>query len=50
MGRFYKVVALKVDIFETVVADERHVSTRSEADQLAKTFSDNGLITVIIDM
>ena len=47
---FYKVVVLKLDVFESVIVDERHFRTNAEAHAYADTMSEAGYITVIAAM
>ncbi len=46
---FIKVVVLSVDIFETVIADERHFANRTEATGYIETLP-HGLVGVMIEM
>lgn len=47
---FYKVVVLKVDVFESAIVDERHFGSSSEAHAFADTMRQVGYITVIATM
>lgn len=44
---FYKVVVLKIDVFESSIVDEKHFRTNAEAHAYADTMSEAGYITVI---
>lgn len=44
---FYKVLVLKVDVFESVIVDERHFSEDNDALAYASKMKDAGYITVI---
>lgn len=44
---FYKVVVLKIDVFESSIVDEKHFRTKAEAHAYADTMSEAGYITVI---
>lgn len=47
---FYKVVVLKVDVFESVIVDERHFSNAPEALSYADTMNEAGYISVVAKM
>lgn len=47
---FYKVVVLKIDVFESSIIDEKHFSSQSEATAYADTMRQGGYITVIATM
>ena len=47
---FYKVVVVKIDVFESSIVDERHFRTNAEAHAYADTMSEAGYITVIAAM
>ena len=47
---FYKVVVLKIDVFESSIVDEKHFRTNAEAHAYADTMSEAGYITVIAAM
>ena len=47
---FYKVVVLKIDVFERSIVDEKHFRTNAEAHAYADTMSEAGYITVIAAM
>ena len=47
---FYTVVVLKIDVFESVIVDERHFSNTSEALAYADTMKETGYIPVVAQM
>ena len=47
---FYKVVVLKIDVFESVIVDERHFANAPEALVYADTMKDAGYIPVVAQM
>ena len=47
---FYKVLVIKVDVFESVLTDERHFNTKAAAQAFAKACNNNNCIAVIIIM
>ena len=47
---FYKVVVLKIDVFESVIVDERHFANAPEALAYADTMKEAGYIPVIAQM
>lgn len=47
---FYTVVVLKIDVFESVIVDERHFGKAPEALVYADTMKESGYITVIAQM
>ena len=49
--QYYKLLLIAVDAFESEIIDERHFSTRSEAEAYASTFSgSSSSVAVIIEM
>lgn len=48
--QFYKVIVLKCDIFETVIKDERHFSTKAQADCYAEAVRHTNDIAVVVLM
>ena len=49
-NNFFKVIALSIDVFESVVADERHTDNKSEALEIAKYFKSKGYTALIMAM
>ena len=47
---FYKVVILKIDVFKSVVVDERHFANAPEALVYADTMKEAGYIPVVAQM
>lgn len=47
---FYKVVVLKLDIFESSIIDERHFRTSSEARAYSTAMIDAGYTAIIAAM
>ena len=47
---FYTVVVLKVDVFESVIVDERHFANAPEALVYADTMKEAGYIPVVAQM
>lgn len=47
---FYKVVVLKIDVFESSIVDEKHFRTKADAYTYADTMSEADYITVIAAM
>ena len=47
---FFKVVVVKIDVFESSIVDERHFRTNAEAHTYADTMREAGYITVIVAM
>lgn len=47
---FYKVVIMKLDVFESSIIDERHFKTKADAYTYADTMRENGYVTVIAAM
>lgn len=47
---FYKVVVLKIDVFESSIVDEKHFRTNAEAHAYADTMSEAGYVTIIAAM
>lgn len=47
---FFKVVVLKLDVFESVIVDERHFKTNAEAHIYADTMQEAGYVTIIAAM
>jgi hypothetical protein len=47
---FFKVVVIKIDVFESVIVDERHFRTKEEARIYADTMQDAGYIVVIVNL
>ena len=48
--RYYKVIAIFVDVFESTILGEEHFATRVEAEAFAKLAQDEQVITVIAEM
>ena len=48
--QFYTVVVLKIDVFESVIVDERHFGNSNEAFEYANTMKEAGYIPVIAQM
>ena len=47
---FFKVVVLKLDVFESSIVDERHFKTNAEAHLYADTMKEAGSVTIIAAM
>ena len=47
---FYKVVVLKLDVFESSIVDERHFKTNAEAHLYSDTMQEAGYVTIIAAM
>ena len=47
---FYTVVVLKIDVFESIIIDERHFANAPEALVYADTMKEDGYITVVAQM
>ena len=47
---FYKVLVIKVDVFESTIIDERHFNTKAAAQAFIKACNNNNCIAVIITM
>ena len=47
---FYKVIVLKVDIFESNIVDERHFPTNNEANLYAENMREVGYLPVIVSI
>ena len=47
---FYKVIVVKIDIFESSIIDERHFKDREEANVYSDTMKDAGYVTIIATM
>lgn len=47
---FYKVVVVKIDVFESTIIDERHFRTSIEANTFADTMKEAGYVTIIAAM
>ena len=47
---FYTVVVLKIDVFESIIIDERHFANAPEALVYADTMKEAGYIPVIAQM
>ena len=47
---FFKVVVLKLDVFESSIVDERHFKTNTEAHLYADTMREAGYVTIIAAM
>lgn len=45
---FFKVIIIKVDVFESTIIDEKHFSTRSEAEKYVKGCS--GVVAIIVQI
>ena len=48
--QFYKVLVLKIDVFESTIVDERHFSSSSEALVYADSMINAGYVPVIAKM
>lgn len=47
---FFKVIVLKIDIFESCIIDERHFSTSSEAHTYSTAMTDAGYVAIVAAM
>ena len=47
---FYTVVVLKIDVFESIIIDERHFANVPEALAYADTMKEAGYIPVVAQM
>ena len=47
---FYTVVVLKIDVFESIIIDERHFANAPEALGYADTMKESGYIPVVSQM
>ena len=47
---FCKVLAIKVELFESTIIDERHFGTEVDAMNYAEKMREIGYITVVINM
>ena len=47
---FYKVIVLKIDLFESSIIDERHFSNNNSAIAYSKNMINAGYTTMIVHM
>ena len=47
---FYTVIVLKIDVFESIIIDERHFANAPEALAYADTMREAGYIPVVAQM
>lgn len=47
---FFKVVVVKIDVFESTIVDERHFKTNAEAHLYSDTMQEAGYVTIIAAM
>lgn len=47
---FYKVIVIKVDVFESSIVDERHFTNSNEAHTYANAMSEAGYLPVLAIM
>ena len=47
---FYKVVVVKIDVFESSIVDERHFRTNAEALTYSDNMKEAGYVTIIAAM
>ena len=45
---YYKLVVLQVNNLETTIHTEKHFGTLSDADQVAATYKEQGLVTILL--
>lgn len=50
MKEWYKVVILKIDIFESKIDNERHFNTKAEAEDFANSQKSTDRIAVVVTM
>lgn len=50
ISKFYKVLVLSIDIFESSIVNEKHFKTYSEASEFCSSLKDSGLTTMIVEM
>lgn len=46
--KFYKVIILKCDLFESMIVDERHFKTKHEANKYAVTHNNDKNVAVVV--
>lgn len=47
---FFKVVVVKIDVFESTIVDEKHFRTKAEAHTYSDTMQEAGYVTIIAAM
>lgn len=47
---FYKVIVVKIDIFESMIIDERHFDTKMDADGYSDKMKEVGYVTIVATM
>lgn len=47
---FFKVVVVKIDVFESTIVDEKHFKTNAEAHLYSDTMQEAGYVTIIAAM
>ena len=50
MKKFYKVIVIKVDPFESEIADERNFKERLEASAYADEARKSGMIAIVVEL
>ena len=50
MKEWYKVVILKIDIFESKIDNERHFNTKAEAEDFANSQKSTDKLAVVVTM
>lgn len=44
---FFKVVVVKIDVLESLIIDERHFSSDTEAQKFARSMNEAGYATIL---
>lgn len=47
---YYKVLVLKIDVWESSIIDERHFGTKDQAQAFADGIVENGCMGVVVGM
>lgn len=50
INKFYKVLVIAVDFFESRIIDEKHFSSKAEAEAFESTLKDSNYITIIAEV
>ena len=49
-SKFYKVLVISVDIFESKIIDEKHFPTNESANKFVDSLKDTDYITVVVEV
>ncbi len=47
---FYKVIVIKIEVFDSKIVDERHFSTLESAESYANTVTDDSSVVIVATM